>query len=139
MSVGNSVVSETLADVVVRAYTSPSPSVKTYFLYPYLYFLHFTTHRASVSTPGFATTHFYLIAPFFLFSFFASDILSILGDFYLDRTIGAYGLSTILASTNAPVLVFIIPWRCSCLLSRLKSLSHKSFSSIALRKRQIVL
>ena len=88
MSVGNSVVSETLADVVVRAYTSPSPSVKTYFLYPYLYFLHFTTHRASASTPGFATTYFYLIAPLFLFSFFASDILSILGDFYLDRTIG---------------------------------------------------
>ena len=36
----------------------------------------------------FCTTHFYLIAPLFLFSFFASSILSILGDFYIDRAIG---------------------------------------------------
>lgn len=58
MRVGNSVVSETLADVVVRVCTSPSPSVKTCFLYPYLNFLHFTTHRASVSTLGFALPTF---------------------------------------------------------------------------------
>ena len=88
----------------------------------------------------FRTTHFYLIAPLFLFSFFASGILSILGNFYLDRAIGgAYGLSTMLASTNAHVSIFIILWRCICLLSRLNSLSHKSFSTIALQKRQMVL
>ena len=42
----------------------------------------------------FRTTHFYLIAPLFLFSFFASGILSILGNFYLDRAIGG-GIWTI--------------------------------------------
>ena len=58
MKGGKSVVSETLANVVVRACTRSSPSVKICFLYPYLNFLHFTTHRASVSTPGFALPTF---------------------------------------------------------------------------------